>query len=1060
MPPTLYLAPAASGKTAYLVTRARTLAQGLHVTPRVVVPTQLQARAWKQRLAEAGGVLGVRVGTFDALYRDVLDAAGQTIIHLSEPIQFRLLRTLIAETDLIHYAPLRAMPGFVQAIQALIRELKAGSVKPEGFTAAVAALGNEPRLAELAQLYLDYQIQLQQHGWADFAGIGWIAAENLLQNPHIGRDWSALFVDGFDDLTTVQRRVLQLLAPRVSELTVTLTGAINAPTRDLVHKRFNRTRKALETDLGISAKPLPEISAPALAPALAHLASVFLVDSETSAAPAGNALTLVAALDREGEVRAALRWLKQRCIHDGLRLGEVALLARNCAPYHPFIIQTAAEFGLPLHIAAGLSLRQNPAVTALLDLLRLTLPEAPFPWRQTVAAWRSPYFDWNHCTAEGTPLGITSQTAELLEQVARWGSVIQGRGQWDEALALLTASSSAEDLTDTGLPLPATLPIGEVAANLRDQFIRFITRITPPAGPQPCRVFVAWLEALIGDLGESRFAGSVEEAEADARTDMGLVRNIHAGPPNLAVRDIAALNAFKDVLRGLVWAEEAVACIPTEFAHFFADLQGAVETAAYHLPLPAATETLLVADVAQARGLAFRAVAILGLAEGEFPATLTEDPLLRDADRRRLRDDFGLAIELTTESTEAEYAYEALTRASQALLLTRPRIADNGALWQASPYWEEVHRRVAIEPLLLTGAQQPAPEAAASEPELLLSLAAQPALWARAAHSCPYPQRVARTARAAGIAHNRARPEETSPYEGDLRAWAKTFGQRYGPGHRWSASRLESYRTCPFFFFITQTLQLEARQVPTEGLDARQLGNIYHHIFERLYKSVADPADLNALLEALPTAAAEILNAAPRQEQFRPTAWWQQTRAEIITNVRRSLVALAECAADFIPIAHEAAFGRGEQPPLPIPGPDGENFLLTGLIDRVERNPAGRVRIVDYKTAGKAAFTNRAFAEGKKLQLPLYALAVQEVLGLGKVVDGFYWHIQQAEHSDFTLSRFEGGPIGAIETAVHFAWEVVHAVRSGRFVPEVPDGGCPTYCPAAVCCWRYTPKMW
>ena len=150
MPGHLYLAPAAGGKTAFLVNRARVLAQGLHVTPRVIVPTQLQVRAWKQRLAEAGGALGVHVGTFDTLYREFLDAAGKTVIRLSEPIQYRLLRSLIAEADLECYQPLRTMPGFIQAVHDLIRELKAGGVVPEAFAQAIAALGNESRLADLA----------------------------------------------------------------------------------------------------------------------------------------------------------------------------------------------------------------------------------------------------------------------------------------------------------------------------------------------------------------------------------------------------------------------------------------------------------------------------------------------------------------------------------------------------------------------------------------------------------------------------------------------------------------------------------------------------------------------------------------------------------------------------------------------------------------------------------------------------------------------------------------------------------------------------------------------
>ena len=112
---------------------------------------------------------------------------------------------------------------------------------------------------------------------------------------------------------------------------------------------------------------------------------------------ASGTVELIEAPERAGEVRAALRWLKQRIVFDGCRPGEVALLARNVAPYRPFIQQTAAEFGLPIRLVDGLPLRENPAVAALLGLLQMALPnsagELSLPRRAVVEAWRSPYFD-------------------------------------------------------------------------------------------------------------------------------------------------------------------------------------------------------------------------------------------------------------------------------------------------------------------------------------------------------------------------------------------------------------------------------------------------------------------------------------------------------------------------------------------------------------------------------------------------------------------------------------------------------------------------------------------
>jgi ATP-dependent helicase/nuclease subunit B len=1092
----LYIAPAAAGKTAYLVALARDMSRGLASPPRVVVPTRLQARGWRRRLAQAGGTVGVRVDTFDGLYRDVLRHANAAYARLSDPVQYRLVRMVIEQADLRHYAPLRPTPGFVLVVLDVIRELKAGGIFPEAFASAVAAMGGERRLTELAEVYLAYQQRLQTERWADFAGLGWLAAEALEVDHDLLRDDRALFIDGFDDLTTVQQRVLAGLAARTPETVITLTGAAAGGDRDPVHRRFNRTRRRLESLLGVEAEPLPglayalqpsrspapdaqppaaEVCRDNLAPPLAYLEATVLAGSDPlpGDAPAvGDAVTLIAAPDREGEVRAALRWLKMRLVEDGLALSDVALLARKVTPYRPLIRQIAGEFGLPIHLVEGLPLRTNPAVRALLDLLRLPIEDdGAFPWRLTVEAWRSPYFDWRSLDpadgAEPAQEGSESydrvrrlDLAARLDLVARWGSVVGGLDQWREAFSLLAeAEPRAGSVDDPDVEVVRR--IGSVR-ELQTTFDRFAARITPPQGIHACRDFVAWMEALIGDI---------EPPETGVVTDLGVARRALAAPEPLANRDLAALNALKDVLRGLVWAEEAVACEPVSYARFYADLVGAIEAATYNLPLPSKREALLVVGVPGARGLSFRAVAVLGLAEGEFPATLSEDPLLRDRDRVELRDQHGLALELSTDSAEAGYFYEAMTRPTDKLLLTRPRIADNGAPWEPSPYWEEVRGRLALTPLTLTSGDTPPPGESASVPELWVGVARSfddgPVIRSWAAGRGD--DRWAALAQAARILRRRSAPASVdagsgkdAAFDGDLTPWSWGFARRFGPACVWSASRIETYRGCPFHFFVDHVLKLEPRRPPLEGLDARQVGNLYHHILEALYQAVDDPTDVPSLEAALPAVAGPILDAAPRREGFRPTAWWEQTRAEILANVRRSVAMLHDQRQGFAPYAYEAAFGLAGEPVLVIGDDEGDgrdHVRLRGYIDRVDRAEDGRVCVIDYKTAGKSAFTRRAVVEGKKVQLPLYALAAQEALGLGPVVDGFYWHVRQAERSSLRLARFEGGPDAAMEVAAGHTWEAVRGARAGRFVPKPPDGGCPDYCPAVAFCWRYTPRF-
>jgi ATP-dependent helicase/nuclease subunit B len=534
----------------------------------------------------------------------------------------------------------------------------------------------------------------------------------------------------------------------------------------------------------------------------------------------------------------------------------------------------------------------------------------------------------------------------------------------------------------------------------------------------------------------------------------------------LAEWDIAALRALKDVLRGLVWAEQALESNQrVDFARFFSELTGAIDATRFNLPVHSDREDVLVANVVQARGVPFRAVAVLGLAEGEFPAGLGEDPFLREADRNGLRHRFGLALESSVESAEVEYFYETVTRARERLLLTRPRLSDNGALWQPSPFWEETQRLADVPEHLLTTENRPTPNRSASWPELMESVANYSGYSnAREWVQRQKPHRMAAVARAANVLRLRWTGDE-SHFDGALHALSSDFSRQYGPDKTWSASRLESYRACPFMFFVRHVLGLEPREDPVEGLDGRQLGTIYHRILEEVYQAseVTDPSSLEQLLAALPIVAERVLDDAPRREGFRETAWWKQTRQEIVTNAALSLSALDELRgkldskfdADFVPCCHEARFFGSHA----LTVTDGQDqFRLHGVIDRVDRSSDGRLLIIDYKTGGTSGFGNTAVAKGEKLQLPLYALAARDGLKLGEPVEGFYWHILPCKRSGFTLGGFAKKEArSAIDVAREYAWEAVRQVRQGHFAPEPPDAGCASYCPAAGFCWHYRP---
>jgi RecB family exonuclease len=737
----------------------------------------------------------------------------------------------------------------------------------------------------------------------------------------------------------------------------------------------------------------------------------------------------------------------------------MAVLARDLAPYRPFLEEAAEEFGIPLRVVGGLPLIENPAVAALLALL--SLPVDDWPRRAVVEAWNSPYtagigrFDlvtvqaiarhrmnptpaspenplkrvesalWSTCLSRFLAVPDAdfnrwrgAERLPDLDAISRAAKVIGGLGQWREAFDLAKSRQPAFDPEADAQPAP---PDSATLEPIEAAFESFVALLTPPAHAS-VRDYVAFVEPILGD--DPVFSPPPAEEGAGGEGGLRFVANARANPAT-AERDVAALRAFKDVLRGLVLAESIVAENTLTYADFFADLRGAVEAATFSLP---AQPGVMAASVLDGRGLSFQAVALLGLSEGEFPKPEREDILLRERDRERLRSR-GLPLETRLHGDEATFFYQAVTRARQKLLLTRPYLAEDGQPWEPSPFWEAVH--------FLAG--KPSPARIRPEDRLDPTEAASPIEWREA--SGEFDDHIQR-----GVAALRARfdPKAAGPYEGDTSTGsvqAFDLSDRFGPDFGWSASKLESYGTCPFEFFVAYGLGLEVREEPEEGYDVRALGSMLHEILEKFYGG----ANLHATAQ-------EVFAAAPGQYGFRPTPLWQQQQAELLRRLEETAAALAEASQGWQPFKQEAKFGLGE-PSLVLETEAGP-VRLHGYIDRIDISAEGNLRVIDYK-AGGSAITAAHLRQGRRLQLPIYALAAQRALGLGTVTHGFYWHIQKAEASSLKLEKFDDGINSAFAVAVAHVGRHVAGIRTGRFQPQPPADGCPHYCPATAFCWRW-----
>jgi len=320
------------------------------------------------------------------------------------------------------------------------------------------------------------------------------------------------------------------------------------------------------------------------------------------------------------------------------------------------------------------------------------------------------------------------------------------------------------------------------------------------------------------------------------------------------------------------------------------------------------------------------------------------------------------------------------------------------------------------------------------------------------------------------IMRQRQSYQHPGPYEGVLESplLRDELAKRYGYDYVWSASRLNRYANCPFGFFAEHLLKLKARHDPEEGLNVMQRGSLLHAILEKLYKRLADDgtavttSNLEIILRYLDESCAEIFPTAPPRYGFRPGALWEYEKEELHRLIR-GLVSW-ECeqnepTARFLPCLQEAGFGigSGDRSPLDVLGEHAQ-FRLRGVIDRLDRDLAGNLRIIDYKS-GSTPNTKSDLQQGLALQTALYALAAEHfwLQDQGRVAESHYWHIPSRKPSGSLYFQETVREERVAETTIQRAAQSVERIRVGIFpsAPAKPGQGsrsCRSRCDFGAVC--------
>jgi len=1011
LPVNLILAPAASGKTQACLQRIQSLRQDEPLAPIwVLVPDAQNIAYFRQRLIRTGGGMGIKIGTFRALYTDLLERPGHFTPVITSAMEYRMVQLVVKAAytagELNHYAAIKNKPGFISVLQNVFSELRSAYISAEQFLDYTDSA--PPSKRELAFLYARFLTQLEAIGWIDTDGQIWEAIAALRCNSRAATHIRLLLVDGFTAFAGARLAFLKQLSGQVGEMLITLPGTQDS-TRT-IHRRTQTVIKSLMHELS---PQVTEISAaPHLPAEIRHLEQHVLDPGNNKKFSTSNPIFIEVQSQGE-EAREALRWIKRLHKRNGVLLSDCALFVSNLKTYRPYLQTAADEFGIRICFSHPDSLDKSPAVQSLLNLL--DLPFEDYKTRSVFNALHSPYFDF----------GLSAKDINHLELVSQFARIVNGRDQWEEGWQICSGihHNIEEDLDDerrkknpfTTVDLPA----------LRQQFEGFWQIFTEIQTHRTQTDWIDWLEVTLLNL---RFFDLLS-----------------------GERDLETWQALNDTLGTLVLSEQILGSEQVDFERFLAILKNAIHGRRIPEPREARHNSVFISEIQHAVASRYKAVALLGFSEGLFPVVEHPDPFLDE----KTRSDLGLDPRIGRE--QASIFYQAFTRTNQYLLLTRPYLAEHGESWDASPYWIASTSLISDNSKIrINPSRSRSQEEAASQQELLF--------WAVQQNTLNYQDSELQSAwqnlnHARIVLNARRTKTPHSPYEGDLGSEAHIFTETFSPKYTWSSSRFETYATCPHQFFIQQLLILEAKEPPDLGLDAAQVGRILHEILEKVYRQAEPTMNLDTLFEILEENAASVFALAPNKEGFRPSPLWEVEKSQYINMLRKTIEAFYTERNNWYPIRFEEKFGI-HNTPLLVLHLESEDISMRGLIDRIDQNEVGELRVIDYKTGG-SFLTNKDLISGRRLQMPIYALAAETALNLGSVKEGFYWIIRNAKESSFKLSTFKKGdskgPLAAYSVALDLMNKILTSIRAGQFVPVAPQGGCPSYCPAIQWCWRYQP---
>ena len=893
--------------------------------------------------------------------------------------------------------------GFLDCLAATLRELIQEAVVPDDldalttYTKKTGASDDTSGSDDQAHHAKLHDLQLIYRAYLDYLGEQRIdptqsldvAMNQLDQCPWL--DGASLWVDGFASFSGQELQMLVALARRCGQVDVTVLADPclvdrSAGSTKFAHQDRRLFRRTLQTFAELRDRFVHagiDIDEPVLLQPSSPLRFKDSIDltllertwgRNAEQAPAEHRsgisadVSLVAHRTRRIEVDYALSCISRWVQASGgkLRYRDTAIIVRDLEPYHDLITSGFRARNIPFFIDRRRPIAHHP----LPEFLRCALQMA----REDVSLASV------RLMLKTDLLPVTREASDELENYLLMRG-IAGRKAWSDGPWTSGQASKATRRTDAGSSSDqqSLERINDTRATIVDalkDWWLFSAETVETSG-------IEWVEALRGLLVSLSVSDTMEQwaDEAEALGEMD-----QAEEHRQVGRDVDSL--LDDLASSLDEARLSLA-----------ELSDVLESGLAGMTLglvPPTVDQVLVGAIERSRHPSIKAAVILGFNDGVFPIRPTEDSLLHDDDRTKLRA-HGVRVgqsSLDRAMDEMLLAYVAFTRASEKLVVSYALSDEQGRELRPSPFVAALVR--ACPGLDNRSVQDPAVSRETwnvlSMRDLIRRLGeefrARPSLsedtstW-RGRWNALYTairgdwRKEPVSARVAGAFAEQRR----------LVLSSDSVEQLYDGPLRSSVSRLETFATCAFRHFAQYNLNLQERK--EASLEPVDIGLVHHAILEDFVSALSSRQsrlhDLSEpeLMRHLQESCQHVADGLPDHltlDHARNAYILRRSAQELarIVRAQRRISAAGEAR----PYATELPFGfdkEGGLPALKLITPNGRSVFLRGYIDRVdiaELSDELLGVVIDYKHTKDKRLDLSDVYYGLSLQLVGYMLAL------------------------------------------------------------------------------------